>query len=372
MEKSIKVLAVGDPAVAVYVNESFKILEQFTEATGYPVLFDIVPWENYYDTLMKNLQSDHSSYDVVMVAGYFWLKDFVSSGYLEALSPLDEDVLPVIRQEMMIEGKTFLVPSFCDGHLVLYRPSILEPIFGKISECITTDEYGVMAAKLGENAIAMKAHPSEIFLDFLPFLRAEGVEPFAADGSVNVNRPEAVEALKAYIALKVFALQGTEEFGNEGVKEAFQHKKCAMMVTWGGQIGEVLSPSCESIEDVGFAAFKTAWNVTWSFGIPKSASDKEAAEKLLSYLGSSSVDRLVGGFAGSPVRKSTYELDRAVYPWYDIHLKLIEEYAKPLPSLNNFGAMAGHLYEQVYLAFTGEKTAEEALQAAQVAIEKVK
>lgn len=367
----IKVLAVGDPAVYAYTNENFKILEPWK----HKVIFDIVPWNDYYDKMMDSFQGNEN-YDIVMVAGHLWLNDFVSKGYVaEVMSDLDneydyEDILPVIREELKIDNKKYLYPSFCDGHILMYRKSVINE---NIDESISTDKLIELVEKHkninGMKPIALKAHPSEAFLDFLPYLRNEGIDAFESSSKEPIFNCESGEiALKKYCDLKQLAIEGTEEFDNDKVREAFQNKKVAMAVTWGGQLGFVVNDECLDKEDVGFAALETAWNVTWSFAINAKSKKKKESEEFLRYLSSKEVDRVVGGFAGSPVRKSTYNMDMDKYPWYKTHLKLIEEYAKPLPQLIDSGAKLGELYNCVEMAFNNKKEIKEALKEAEAHI----
>jgi maltose-binding protein MalE len=79
----------------------------------------------------------------------------------------------------------------------------------------------------------------------------------------------------------------------------------------------------------------------------------------------------VGNYAGSPVRISTYEARRDKNPWYDSHLAMLEQYAKPLPSLVNMGAIMAPLYKYIYQAFTGTISPEKALSEAYAEIEKL-
>lgn len=367
MEK-LKVLAVGDPAVYAYTDERYNILETWKDK----VEFNITPWAEYYDKMMETFEGKHD-YDIVMVAGHLWLKDFVTKGYIaEVMKDIQadyhyEDILPVIREELKIDNKKYLYPSFCDGHILMYRKSKLS---GKLPEAISTDELISLVKHFNKvdemDAIALKAHPSEGFLDFLPYLRNEGIDVFDKVSEKPVfNCEEGREALEKYCSLKELAIKGTEEFDNDKVRQAFQEKKVAFAVTWGGQLGFVMNEECLDKEDVGFAALKTAWNVTWSFAVNNKSNKKELAEEFLRYLSSKEVDKIVGGYAGSPVRKSTYEEDMEKYPWYGVHLKLIEEYAKPLPSLVDSGAKLGHMYSCVDDAFNGRKEFEVALEEAE-------
>lgn len=374
MDKILKILAVADPAVLGYIDDRYGVLSKFNK--GFSVNFDIVTFEEYYPAMMEAFEGKRE-YDIVMVAGHLWLKDFVNKGYL---APVDsnynedydyEDILPVIRKEMEIDGVQYIYPSFCDGHIVLYRKSIVEKLLGKCPEkVISTDQLIDMAAVCngykGMTGIVIKAHPSEIFLDFLPYLRNEGVDAIDEETlKPSFNNEHGEIALKKYISAKAFAPVNTYEYGNEEIKNAFQKKESVFAVTWGGQLGVVLGEGCMEKEDIGFAALKTSWNVTWGFAINNLSHKKEEANFFLRYLTSKEVDKVIGAYAGSPVRKSTYIEDEKKYNWYNIHLELIENYAQPLPQLLNAGDKFGFIYEALAKAFKGKITIKEALKEAE-------
>lgn len=378
--KKVRVLAVGDPAVEVYVDKNYKILDRWKENSNLDIDFNIVPWESYYNTMMEDFKAEEPNYDIVMVAGHFWLRDFVENKFI---SPMDdymnllpkdyeyEDILPIIREEMKLDGHHYLLPSFCDGHMVLYRKSIVKEVLGYLpKECITIDELISMVEKVdgfkGLRGIALKAHVSEILTDFLPYLRNEDIDLFDEDHKPSFYNDKGIKALNKYIALRRYAPVDTNEFGNVEIKNQIQQKKAVFAITWGGQLGVVLNEQCKELEDIGFATLDRPWNVTWSFALNNNSKNKEEAVRFLSYLTSKDIDKLVGSYAGSPVRKSTYldERERSKCSWYDAHLEMVEKYAKPLPSLKGSGEILGILYEYISKAFNHELSAEEALKTA--------
>lgn len=75
---------------------------------------------------------------------------------------------------------------------------------------------------------------------------------------------------------------------------------------------------------------------------------------------------MVGMYAGSPVRESSYRDGQAAKecPWYGAQLEMLKR-AKPLPDLINSGAIYGHIYQKVHQCFAGEISAEEALKTAE-------
>lgn len=376
IENVLKVLAVADPAVLAYTDPKYAIVDSFTNNNKVTVDFNIVSFDKYYETMMA-VFAGKEHYDIVMVAGHLWLKDFVNQGFLtEVKYPTSkeydrEDIIEVITREMLVNGNPYLYPSFCDGHILLYRKSVVEKVLGNpLPKGVDTDTVLSLASRCDHvdnmRGIAMKAHSSEIFLDFLPYLRNEGVDAFdLVNHTPTFNNEKGVKALEKYLSLKNFAPENTHTFGNDEVREAFQQKEVALAITWGGQLGVVLDNRCIDVHDVGFAAIKTAWNVTWSFAISNRSTNKELANQFLAYLTSANIDRVIGGYAGSPVRRTTYLTDSQKYNWYDVHLKLIEEYAKPLPMMDKAGEKTTPLYEQIYDAFTGEKSAADALKEAE-------
>ncbi|MEG1993014.1 MAG: extracellular solute-binding protein [Acetivibrio sp.] len=360
MRKTLKVLAVADPAIRAYLEE--KIIQGFCKE----VEMDVLPWSNYYDTMLE-VFAGKAYYDIVMVAGHLWKRDFVEKGYICPLDFEEEDILPVIVKEMEYKGRYYLSPSFCDGHIIVYRKNILKEVLGKeFKEVITPEEYMEAAEKLYKAGykIAMKANESEIFTDALPFLRMYGQDVYEEKTEkIQCSKEEVINGLENYCKLKTFALENTDTFGNEEVAEKLRSKEAVMGVTWSGQMGVVMkdseSPGQEK-EEFGFATFETAWNVTWSFAISSGCEQRKEANTLLTYLRSKEIDQRAGAISGAPVRKGSYEGALDDNPWYPCELAMFSN-AKLLPDLNNAGDKNSILYHQIALAFAGEKTAREAM-----------
>lgn len=363
MEQGIlKVLAVADPAVNGYLDKKLGILDGYKEN----VEFQIVPWSEYYDKMMESLNGS-GDYDIIMAAGHLWLSDFVEKGYLAELELEEEDIIPAIVREMSYQDKTYLSPSFCDGHMIVYRKSLINRVLGKeLGPVITPQEYldtaKALAAVYGKKAVAMKADSSEIFTDALPFLRMYGGDAYDSEGNPVCGDEKTIRGLQSYCELKSYALEGTEHFANEEIADAIRKKKAVMAVTWSGQLGAVWENGCLEPEDLGFSSFSTAWNVTWSFAICSESRKREAANDFLRYLRSSLVDCKTGRVSGAPVRESSYQ--KGNDPWYPVQ-KIMIESARPLPHINRSGDKNAILYQKIYQAFTGELSAREAMESAE-------
>ncbi|MGB5824767.1 MAG: extracellular solute-binding protein [Proteocatella sp.] len=369
----LKVLAVQDPAVSVYVDPAHDILGKFPE--DIEVEFNIVSWDDYFKTMIESFEGK-ADYDIVMIAGHLWLRDFVDKGYLAAINYDFEDILPVIAKEMQCDGRTYLSPSFCDGHMVVYRKSMLSKVLDKLpEEVISTDEFIDIAQKLhmaGHDApIALKANASEILLDAVPFLRSQGKDVYAQSGSettCNIGKMES--EVEKYISLRSLSPEDTNTYGNDEIRDLLAGRKVAMATTWSGQLGAVMK-DCLEKEDLGFTTFDTSWNVTWSFAITNMSRNKDKAEKLLKYLRSSEIDALAGECSGAPVRKVNYIEGIEKYPWYKVQLRMIEEFAKPFVPVMKAGDKNGVLYEAIYSAFINEKSIKTALKEAQIKVDSI-
>lgn len=356
---SLKVLAVADPAVKVYVDKAYHILDDF-EKKGIKVQFDIVSWKDYFPMMIESFEGN-AQYDIVMIAGHLWLKDFVDKGYLSPIVYDQEDILPVIAKEMCYEGKTYLSPSFCDGHMIVYRKSVLKKVLGRLpKEIISADEVLEMAKKLYEygyeTPIALKAHASEILLDALPYLRSNSnKDVYMMEDSKEVcHIKEMEEGLNKYLRLRRYAPQNTHTYGNDEIVQAIVNQQVIMATTWSGQLG-IVAKEDKLKEDLGFATFDTAWNVTWSFAITNNSKQKDKAAEFLSYLRSKEIDAVAGAYSGAPVRKNSYFEGMDKFPWYGVQLRMIEECAKPFIQVSNAGEKNDLLYSALYRTFINEE-----------------
>ena len=130
----------------------------------------------------------------------------------------------------------------------------------------------------------MKAHPSEIFTDALPFLRMNGQDVYDENHKAVCASERIVKGLEAYCELKKHSLENTEAFGNGEIAEVLRNKKTAAAVTWSGQLGTVFNESCIEPDDLAFSTFSTAWNVTWAFAVSSSCKNQAEANELLRFL----------------------------------------------------------------------------------------
>lgn len=372
--KTIHILAVNDPAVKTYTNKTDNLVSKISHKLGISVIIDVIEFAQYYSQLMYAF--DNSKYDIVMVAGHLWLASFVKKGYLAELNFDDDDsynyddVLTTIRSEMIYKDKQYLMPSFCDGHMVLFREpqvNLREPVPVTIKQITDTIEQWKSKHPF---PFVLKAHESELFLDFLPYLRGFGVEPFGEDGSPNFYCDDGIKALKRYKYLLEYTNINAINYGNDDVRKEIQQDRCYIGLTWGGQLAAVMSEECFSPEAWSFNYPEMPWNVTWSFGINNRSEQQKDAILVLKELTSSEVDIKVGRTCGNPTRKSSFDYDMNEYKWYPMVKKMIES-SIPLSQFPELPDAIGIVTGELRLAVLDQKSPEEALMDAATKIKEL-
>ncbi len=379
MARTVRVLGVGDPAVYAYTDEDLDILGQWRRNGGGEVSFEIVPWDRYLGTLSVQFEAGEPSYDIIMLPGHLWLPEFVEAGRLAPLGshvariPSDDwdDLKPFVRDELQYRDEYYLMPSFTDGHVVFYRSDLVAG--GPASGLTTPVDLGEMARRndgAGHRGIALKADPSEIFLDWLPYLWAFGGDLLSAEGRPVFASRAGVDSLEFYRELREVAPPDTDRYGNEQIAKALRDGRVAMATSWGGQAGFIYASDGGFRSDLTVSTFEKPWNVVWSFGVLASSPDVAAAFEFLRYLSGPEVDAKVGRYAGSPVRSSTYAADRQAVPWYPVQEDMLDR-ALRLPRHARMNAILPAVTEKLVACFSGELPAHDALEQAAAAVDDV-
>jgi len=344
----------------------------------------IIPWTEYRDTLMAALAAETAPYQAVAVPGHLWVPELAAAGYLAEIDTLGgevaadvrmayqaDDILPSVAHECRFDGRQWMLPLFSDGHVVFYRQDLLDIPTENGVPLISPLEMHTLAEKAHHPpetyGLALKAHPSEIFLDWLPYLWAAGGEILDADGEPAFSGEAGISALEYYCALRKFCSPETHTFGNDEIAGVIKRGEAAIVTTWGGQAAAiVLAEDNRFAEKYRYATFPRPWNATWGIAIPQNqplAVQRDMLTVLFRATGSAQ-DRLVMKIAGSPVRQSSYTTDTiARYPWLAAQLEMLRR-TDTLPIAPQTGAYLGDLYQAVYAAFTGDLSPAAALQKA--------
>ncbi len=365
-----RILGPNDPALAALGTILRSHPEWETELV-------ILPWAEYQAALDAALQAKVTPFQAVCVPGHIWLPGLIDKGQLAAFNPLlvelpDEaqlaydarDLVHNVAAEACFDGQTYLLPLFTDGHLLFFNKEYMDLVDGATVSPLALDALAsTVRLPAGVHALALKAHPSEIFLDWLPYLWEAGGEVIDQHGAPGFAGLAGIEALEYYVSLKRYCPSQPESYGNEEIAIALSQGQVALAASWGGQAAVIFSRQA----DLGVALFPQPWNTTWGVSLP--ANQPESAklsmlERLYRACGPE-LDHEVTRVAGSPVRLSSYRAEEcARYPWLAAQYEMLCR-AKNLPTDPSLGSFLGDLYAAVFQAFIGQMPPEQALKQAE-------
>lgn len=350
----------------------------------------IVPWAEYRARLMETLTAPTAPYQAVCLPGHIWIPELAAAGHIAPFDPIfdrlpelvsgyqPDEILPTVARECRYAGSQYMLPLFTDGHLVFYRSDEVAVPATEGVPLISPTAFAGLAAGAhrpgGRFGLALKADASEILLDWLPYLWAEGGDILDESGRPAFAGAAGVRALEAYCALRQYCPPDTHTYGNNEIAAAIKQGQVALATSWGGQAAAIMTaPDAIHPESYRVATYPQPWNATWGVALPANQTPtvKEGVLSVLLQAAGPETDRAVTRVAGSPVRESSYvpsELER--YPWLAAQYEMLKR-AKTLPIHPKVGAFLGALYVAVHDAFVGKATAQEALTAAESTVREV-
>ncbi len=369
---TLKILGPNDPALAA-------LEESLAAHPEVDAKVEIIAWENYRATLDECLSAPQANYQAVCIPGHIWLPQLGADKLLAPLDSFLEQLPPeilsaydsagifeLVAAECKFQNSRYVLPLFTDGHIVFYRGDLIN-----LPEVVRPSEWHLYLENLnlpaGMSPLALKAHASEILLDWLPYLWDFGGSVVDENGKPAFDSENGIKALEYYKSLRRFAPADTQNYGNGEILSALNEGRAAAAVSWGGQAAAIFDPDKNPhAAQMKTAAFSGAWNATWGVSIPANQTETEsvsALKALLQVMGAD-CDQRVTRIAGSPVRKGSYSAsEKSKYAWLASQENLLAE-CRTLPTDPAFGARLGGMYAAVHRAFTGEKSAAEALKEA--------
>lgn len=205
---------------------------------------------------------------------------------------------------------------------------------------------------------------------WLAFLYQAGGEVLTADNTMNVNSPEAQQALEYYTGLILDGHAVTPDEVDAGWNgEAFGKGSVAMTVE-GNWIVPFLEDSYPDIE-FGIAelpqgpAGKATLAFTVCYAAPQSASNPEASQALINYLtGPEGMQAWTDLGLAMPTRKSLRDHWTERFP--DLQPFLVgAEYAHPWQFVSGFSAVTDEINNGIQQVLAEQATVEQVLESAQ-------
>jgi sorbitol/mannitol transport system substrate-binding protein len=405
--------ALADELTIATVNNSDMIIMQklspeWEKATGHKLNWTVLEENVLREKVTTDIATKGGQYDIITIGAYetpLWGKQ----GWLVSLDDLGDsydygDVIPQVKDALSVDGKLFAVPFYAESSFTFYRKDLFEkagitmpdkPTFAQITEFAakTTDKDA------GVYGICLRGKPGwgENMAFFTTLVNGMGGQWFGMDWKPMLDSPEWKASLDWYLDIMTkYGPPGASANGHNENRALFATGKCAMWIDATSAAGYIYNPKESQVADkTAFTASPVSdknpnasgWSWAWALGIPASSQKQDAAKSFLAWATSKDYVKMVGeteGWVAAPpgTRKSTYdnpEYTKAA-PFAQTVLTAIQvtNPAKPtvnpvpytgvqfvaIPEFQGIGTAVG---QEIAAALAGQKTAEEALAAAQAA-----
>ncbi len=379
---------------------------KWEEQTGNKINW-IVLEEN---VLRQNVTTDISTgggqYDI-MTIGTYEAPIWGANGWLVSLDDgmaadwNADDLLPPIRGGLTVDGKLFAAPFYGESSMVMYRKDLMEKAGLKMPDAPTWQfvrDAAVAMTDRGNDINGICARGKAGWGENMAFLTAMsnsfGARWFDMDWKAQFDSPEWKNTLTFY--LDMMKESGPAGAANNGFNEnltLFQQGKCGMWIDATVAASFVTNPKDSTVADkVGFALAPDTglgkrgnWLWAWSLAIPSSSAKVDVAKDFISWATSQKYTELVAetdGWANVPpgTRISLYENPKYLEaaPFAEMTLQSINSADPQHPSVQEvpytgvqfvaipeFAGIATQVGQQFSDALAGNRTADEALAAAQ-------
>ncbi len=361
------------------------------------------------NVLRQNVTTDIATgggqYDVITIGTYevpIW-------GAQDWLVPLDDlpaeynvdDLLPSIRAGLSVDGTLYAVPFYGESSFVMYRTDLAEAAGVTIPNEPTWDDIKAAAQAMhdpdnGVYGICLrgKAGWGENTAFLTTMANSYGARWFDENWQPQFDSPEWQAAITDYLELMTsYGPPGASSNGFNENLTLFQQGSCGMWIDATVAGSFVTDPNNSVVaENVGFALAPDAgqgkranWLWAWSLAIPSSSDAPDAAKTFLAWATGPGYADLVAaseGIANVPpgTRTSLYENQEylAAAPFAQMTIDSINAAdptnptRDPVPytgvqfvAIPEFQGLGTSVGQEFSAALAGEKTADEALAAAQ-------
>lgn len=372
-----------------------------------------VNWVTLEENILRekvttDIATNGGQYDV-MTIGTYEVPIWGSAGWLLPLNFSDsydvDDIIKPIREGLSIDGKLYAAPFYGESSMVMYRTDLFAKNNIKMPNAPTWDFIRQAAEKVHDPSAGIygvclrgKAGWGENVAFITTTSNAFGARWFDENWRPQFDSKEWADTLKFYLnLLQNFGPPGASSNGFNENLALFQQGKCGMWIDATVAASFVTNPAESKVADkVGFALApdkglgkRSNWLWAWSLAIPAGSKRAATAKKFIEWATSKEYLALVAskeGWANVPpgTRSSLYANPQyAKVPFAKMTIDSINAAnpknptVKPVPyvgvqfvAIPEFAGIGAAVGQEFSAALAGDKTAEEALKAAQIITER--
>ena len=373
------------------------MLPDFNELTGISVNFEKVAYPVMHEKLVPQLAAGpgSGSYDVLEV-DFYWVYEFARSGWVEDLGPrieaskgqvdLTRYIQALLKIGSEIDGKTFYLPMFPYPMGLIYRQDLIDDAAfreayeaqtgGKLALPDSVEGYVEMAEAIsatdsGVYGAAMQAQQVDpIVMEFCNFLYGLGGAFYNADMSEPaINNEVGVKAAELYARCVNSAAQpGAAGADLNDTMATYSQGKAFSMISYMFMLSVFNDDDASVVKDKNvMTVMPGGHGLTgmWSWGIPVSSPNPDAAWEFLKWVESPEVAMKRALAGGVPAQEAPYAnpefLDK--YPWMPQAKDMIAS-GEGLPAVTKQAQLVEIMGRHLSEIVAGAKTPQEGMDGA--------
>ena len=394
-----------------------KLLPEFEKLTGIKVELTYGPIDSVVQKELLALQSETGEYDVIS-SPYEFLGSLVENGYVQPLEPLlnntNLNVIPDFDQEDFIkgmwsasgnwEGTYYGIPSNTCIMMLFYRKDLFEnpaekeafinkygyelevpKSWNQYKDIIQffTREKGQMLAgeKLDHDfygtTIAGKRHIA-MMCEWLNYAWSFGGGIFDKEGNLIIDSQENVAALDFFNEMKKYSPPGVSNNTWDEVTTQYQQGIVAMGIQWNDCAPSIEDPETSKVAGkMGYGAIPigeapAAHFGAWSYFIPKSSKNPEAAWIFLQWANTTAVQKRIALTGGFPCLKSVFNDPELLQklPYWEASLEAYK-ISSCRPRIPEWNQMNSDMVLELSKVISGEQNSQKALTELKLKYEKL-
>lgn len=361
------------------------ISDELAEATGVTINWETVPWPEAQERTVRELSLASSDFSLVYVISEWMspqvksqlmpLNSFMESAPIENFEGIPGGMLSFVSDE---DGNIYGIPVRAYGPVLFYNTEIMEQ-HGYDAPPQTFEELYEMVQAVagrredGARVYGIRFEPGTV----IDWARAYGGDGITTDFQIRFTEPEMIRAINEARAMYEAGVipqdfmnmvaddwltleqNGQVAFSMRG-PTYFNNLNNAETSSVAGKIGVTTVPASETIDEdlvPGNVSF-------WSMTIPANAANPEAAWEVIRYLSSDAGALAMAVNGNAPTKTAVYDdpaFAEAAGPWLEPARASLAVARPDWPAFDEQARAVDIFEEQVVLAITGQKTAEEAM-----------
>ena len=359
------------------------------------------PYDNLFEKELIDLTAATGAYDLIMLDDP-WFPRFATERVLTDLTPFyqkrgqagpDGDFVPssiALCKHPYEGGALYALPYVGNSQLFFYRKDLFEK--HQLKQPATWDDVLTAAKTIDDSErsgapgggqvhgyVMRAARGNSAVADFMPIFWSFGAEMFDASGRPSVNSQEGVNALKLMVELGKYAPSGYASFNATEVSAHLLQGTAAMSINWPAWISAFNDPAKSKVAGKmsfgvmpGAKAEGRAEIGNWLIAIPGGSHNADAAFEFLLWATAAEQMKKSALAGNPPTRRSVFNDPEllAKFPAYPAQLRSLET-SKPRPRTPLWNEIENVFGIFLSRANSGELTAEEAMNQANVEIAKI-